>query len=67
MEVDDQLENVDFSSLKDQISQHTYNAIKRMDFKTMTKIQASTIPAGLEGKDIVGSAKTGKYECKCIK
>lgn len=61
MEVDNDLS---FSKLKDQISPATYHAIKRMNFETMTKIQAETIPAGLEGKDVVGSAKTGSGEDK---
>lgn len=61
MEVDnDKTNNLSFDTLKDQISQATYHAIRRMDFKSMTRIQAETIPHGLEGKDIVGSAKTGE-------
>ena len=60
MDVDNEKDNeMSFSVLKDQISQATYHAIRRMNFETMTKIQAETIPAGLEGKDVVGSAKTG--------
>jgi len=48
-----------FEVLKDQISPATYHGIKRMNFTTMTRIQAETIPSGLAGKDVVGSAKTG--------
>ena len=64
MDVDEKMDNeqsgqTSFSVLKDQISQATYHAIRRMNFETMTRIQAETIPAGLEGKDVVGSAKTG--------
>lgn len=62
MEVDNS-NDLRFETLKDQLSQATYHAIRRMNFETMTRIQAETIPAGLEGKDIVGSAKTGSGKC----
>ncbi|HZG71772.1 MAG TPA: DEAD/DEAH box helicase [Chondromyces sp.] len=34
-------------------------AIDQMGFEEATPIQAATIPAGLEGKDIIGQAQTG--------
>jgi ATP-dependent RNA helicase DeaD len=34
-------------------------SVKRMGFEEATPIQASTIPAGLAGKDIIGQAQTG--------
>ena len=61
MDVDNN--SLSFEILKDKLSHATYHGIKRLNFDTMTKIQAETIPAGLDGKDIVGSAKTGKLIC----
>ncbi|XXM71554.1 DEAD/DEAH box helicase [Lysinibacillus sphaericus] len=46
-----------FSDLN--LSASTLKSIKRMGFEEATPIQASTIPAGLEGKDIIGQAQTG--------
>src|SRR4051812_24300455 len=34
-------------------------ALKRLDFTTPTPIQAEAIPPLLEGKDLIGTAKTG--------
>jgi ATP-dependent RNA helicase DeaD len=46
-----------FSDLN--LSASTLKSVKRMGFEEATPIQASTIPAGLEGKDIIGQAQTG--------
>ena len=46
-----------FSDLN--LSASTLKSIKRMGFEEATPIQASTIPVGLEGKDIIGQAQTG--------
>merc|ERR1719186_1977140 len=48
-----------FDSLKDSISEPTMKGIKDMGFSMMTEIQAETIPHLLEGRDLVGAAKTG--------
>ena len=41
------------------LSEPTMRAILDMGFKTMTKVQAKTIPPLLAGKDVLGAAKTG--------
>eukprot|EP01138_Halocafeteria_seosinensis_P006930 gb/GECG01007088.1/.p1 GENE.gb/GECG01007088.1/~~gb/GECG01007088.1/.p1 ORF type:complete len:854 (+),score=140.74 gb/GECG01007088.1/:1-2562(+) len=41
------------------LSEPTMKAIKDMGFERMTKIQAQSIPALLEGTDLLGAAKTG--------
>ncbi|KAG2736733.1 hypothetical protein G9P44_000823 [Scheffersomyces stipitis] len=41
------------------LSEPTMRAISDMGFKTMTKVQAKTIPPLLAGKDVLGAAKTG--------
>ena len=41
------------------MSDVTLKAIEEMGFKTMTEIQAKSIPPALEGKDLRGTAKTG--------
>ena len=41
------------------LSETTLKAIDKMGFEEATPIQAQTIPAGLEGKDIIGQAQTG--------
>merc|ERR1711983_522231 len=48
-----------FDSLSDSISENTMKGIKDMGFSMMTEIQAETIPHLLEGRDLVGAAKTG--------
>ncbi|KAJ6637795.1 putative ATP-dependent RNA helicase pitchoune [Pseudolycoriella hygida] len=48
-----------FSSLKGKVSDETLKAIEEMGFTTMTEIQAKSIPPLLEGRDLVGAAKTG--------
>merc|ERR1719285_942358 len=48
-----------FDSLKDSISEPTMKGIEDMGFSQMTEIQAQTIPHLLEGRDLVGAAKTG--------
>ncbi|OIO24919.1 hypothetical protein AUJ65_00105 [Candidatus Micrarchaeota archaeon CG1_02_51_15] len=46
-----------FSELK--ISQPVLRALAQMNFKEPTPIQTQAIPVALQGKDIVGQAKTG--------
>lgn len=41
------------------LSGPTLKAIEAMGFKTMTEVQARTIPPLLAGKDVLGAAKTG--------
>ncbi|KAF3337763.1 DEAD-box ATP-dependent RNA helicase 27-like protein [Carex littledalei] len=41
------------------LSQPTLKALDEMGFKTMTEIQARTIPLLLEGRDVIGAAQTG--------
>ncbi|MFK2826291.1 DEAD/DEAH box helicase [Bacillus sp. B190/17] len=41
------------------LSEATLKAIDKMGFEEATPIQAQTIPAGLEGNDIIGQAQTG--------
>lgn len=48
-----------FSSLEGKVSSETLKAIEEMGFTTMTEIQAKSIPPLLEGRDLVGAAKTG--------
>lgn len=53
-------ENVTLTKFADlNLSASTLKSIKRMGFEEATPIQASTIPVGLEGKDIIGQAQTG--------
>lgn len=49
--------NLDFESLD--CSEDTKKAIRDMGFKQMTEVQAKTIPPLLEGRDVLGAAKTG--------
>lgn len=46
-----------FSSLD--LSEPTLKALDEMGFKTMTPVQAKSIPALLAGKDVLGAARTG--------
>lgn len=46
-----------FSSLP--ISQELLSVIEEMDYKTLTPIQAGSLPLLLEGHDLIGQAKTG--------
>ncbi|OXU30245.1 hypothetical protein TSAR_008815 [Trichomalopsis sarcophagae] len=48
-----------FSTLKDKVCENTLKAIAEMGFTDMTEIQAMSIPPLLEGRDLVGAAKTG--------
>jgi len=48
-----------FSSLASAVSEPTLKGIEEMGFTMMTEIQAQTIPHLLEGRDLVGAAKTG--------
>ena len=50
--------------LQDKICEPTLKGIEDMGFKMMTEIQAQTIPHLLEGRDLVGAAKTGKQTYK---
>lgn len=49
--------NYDFSKLG--VSENTLNALKDMNFSTMTEIQARCIPHALTGRGLLGAAKTG--------
>ena len=53
------LSDKSFSSLAPLVSEATLQGIADMGFTTMTEIQAQTIPHLLEGRDLVGAAKTG--------
>ena len=53
------LSDKSFASLKDHVCDKTLEGIKEMGFTHMTDIQAKSIPPLLEGRDLVGSAKTG--------
>lgn len=46
-----------FASLE--LSDPTLKALDEMGFKTMTPVQAKSIPALLAGKDVLGAARTG--------
>ncbi|KAJ7209669.1 P-loop containing nucleoside triphosphate hydrolase protein [Mycena pura] len=50
-------ERVPFSTLE--LSDETVRAIEAMGLKTMTPIQAQSIPILLTGKDVLGAARTG--------
>ncbi|EGV63826.1 DEAD-domain-containing protein [Yamadazyma tenuis ATCC 10573] len=54
---DDKDVNFDFDKVG--LSEPTLKAIEDMGFKTMTKVQAKTIPPLLAGRDVLGAAKTG--------
>ncbi|KAL0135031.1 P-loop containing nucleoside triphosphate hydrolase protein [Mucor lusitanicus] len=56
-EVTEEAINFDFESLD--CSENTKKAIKDMGFTRMTEVQAKTIPPLLEGRDVLGAAKTG--------
>ncbi|KAG2232810.1 ATP-dependent RNA helicase HAS1 [Thamnidium elegans] len=49
--------NLDFDSLD--CNEGTKKAIKDMGFTQMTEVQAKTIPPLLQGRDVLGAAKTG--------
>lgn len=49
--------NRDFESLS--CSEETKKAVRDMGFTQMTEVQAKTIPPLLEGRDVLGAAKTG--------
>ncbi|KAF4521669.1 hypothetical protein B566_EDAN006257 [Ephemera danica] len=48
-----------FSTLEGKVCEPTLQGIADMGFTNMTEIQARSIPPLLEGRDLVGSAKTG--------
>lgn len=54
-----EVEDRNFESLKDKVSEETMKGIADMGFTTMTEIQAKSIPPLLEGRDLVGAAQTG--------
>ncbi|GAN11515.1 ATP-dependent RNA helicase Has1 [Mucor ambiguus] len=56
-EVTEEAINFDFESLD--CNENTKKAIKDMGFTRMTEVQAKTIPPLLEGRDVLGAAKTG--------
>ncbi|KAL9554528.1 ATP-dependent RNA helicase [Mucor bainieri] len=56
-EVAEEAINFDFESLD--CNENTKKAIKDMGFTRMTEVQAKTIPPLLEGRDVLGAAKTG--------
>merc|ERR1712013_815465 len=53
------LSDKSFSSLAPLVCEATLQGIADMGFTTMTEIQKQTIPHLLEGRDLVGAAKTG--------
>jgi len=53
------LSDKSFSSLAPLVSEATLTGVNEMGFSQMTEIQAQTIPHLLEGRDLVGAAKTG--------
>ena len=53
------LSDKSFSSLAPLVCEATLQGIADMGFTTMTEIQSATIPHLLEGRDLVGAAKTG--------
>uniref|UniRef100_A0A2L2Y3B2 ATP-dependent RNA helicase n=1 Tax=Parasteatoda tepidariorum TaxID=114398 RepID=A0A2L2Y3B2_PARTP len=53
------LSNISFDTLQQNVSENTLKAVTDMGFEQMTEIQARTIPQLLEGSDAVVSAKTG--------
>ena len=53
------LSDKSFSSLAPLVSEATLQGVADMGFTTMTEIQSATIPHLLEGRDLVGAAKTG--------
>jgi len=53
------LSDKSFESMKGVLSKPTAQGIEDMGFTHMTDIQARSLPHLLEGKDLVGSAKTG--------
>jgi len=53
------LSDKSFTSLAPLVGEPTLQGIEDMGFTTMTEIQSQTIPHLLEGRDLVGAAKTG--------
>ena len=53
------LSDKSFASMSEALSKATMQGIADMGFTHMTDIQARSMPHLLEGKDLVGSAKTG--------
>lgn len=55
--VDPSSDREPFSALE--LSEATLKALDQMGFKTMTPVQAKSIPPLLAGKDVLGAARTG--------
>ena len=53
--------DLEFSSLE--LSANTQKAIAEMGFVKMMEIQAKSIPPLLQGRDVLGAAKTGRQFC----
>lgn len=53
------LQNRSFDQLRGHVSDETLRGIADMGFTDMTEIQAKSIPALLDGRDLVGAARTG--------
>jgi len=53
------LSDKSFAGLAPSVSEASLQGVADMGFTTMTEIQAATIPHLLEGRDLVGAAKTG--------
>lgn len=53
------LSDKSFTSLAPLVGEPTLQGVEDMGFTTMTEIQSQTIPHLLEGRDLVGAAKTG--------
>ncbi|KAI8888538.1 ATP-dependent RNA helicase HAS1 [Backusella circina FSU 941] len=49
--------DLDFNNLN--VTEETKKGVRDMGFKQMTEVQAKTIPPLLEGRDVLGAAKTG--------
>jgi ATP-dependent RNA helicase DDX18/HAS1 len=58
------MEKREFKSLTDKVSDLTLKAIDEMGFSSMTEIQSKTIDHLLEGRDVMGAAKTGLLSLK---
>lgn len=56
--------NVDFASLE--LSASTQKAIAEMGFEKMMEIQAKSIPPLLQGRDVLGAAKTGRFSLQAV-
>ena len=48
------------------IAEIMLQAVEEMGFKTMMEIQAKSIPPLLQGRDVLGAAKTGDSLLHCL-